>query len=82
MTKKKRYRRYSPEFKREALKQAAEEGITDGKHGCLHVHGLSALWDSHRTESLNTGSCVTVCMRLLAPNIAAGPSKPWPSPWT
>lgn len=29
MTKKKRYRRYSPEFKREALKRAAEEGVTD-----------------------------------------------------
>ena len=29
MTKKKRYKRYSPEFKREALKRAAEEGVTD-----------------------------------------------------
>jgi len=29
MTKKKRYKRYSPEFKREALKRTAEEGITD-----------------------------------------------------
>ena len=29
MTKKKRYKRYSPEFKREALKQASEEGVTD-----------------------------------------------------
>ena len=29
MTKKKRYKRYSPEFKREALKRASEEGITD-----------------------------------------------------
>ncbi len=29
MTKKKRYRRYSPEFKRQALTRAAEEGITD-----------------------------------------------------
>ncbi len=29
MTKKKRYKRYSPEFKREALKRAAEDGITD-----------------------------------------------------
>ena len=29
MTKKKRYRRDSPECKREALKRAAEEGITD-----------------------------------------------------
>ncbi len=29
MTKKKRYRRYSPEFKREALKRASEEGVTD-----------------------------------------------------
>lgn len=29
MTKKKRYKRYSPEFKREALKRAAEEGATD-----------------------------------------------------
>ena len=29
MTKKKRYKRYSPEFKREALQRAAEEGVTD-----------------------------------------------------
>ncbi len=29
MTKKKRYRRYSPEFKRSALKRASEEGMTD-----------------------------------------------------
>ncbi len=29
MTKKKKYKRYSPEFKREALKRASEEGITD-----------------------------------------------------
>ncbi len=29
MTKKKRYRRYRPEFKREALKRASEEGMTD-----------------------------------------------------
>ncbi len=29
MTKKKRYKRYSPEFKREALLRASEEGATD-----------------------------------------------------
>ena len=29
MTKPKRYKRYSPEFKREALRRATEEGITD-----------------------------------------------------
>ena len=29
MTKKRRYKRYSPEFKREALKRAAAEGVTD-----------------------------------------------------
>ena len=29
MTKRNRYKRYSPEFKREALKRAAEEGVTD-----------------------------------------------------
>ncbi len=29
MTKRKRYKRYSQEFKREALKRAAEEGVTD-----------------------------------------------------
>ena len=29
MTKKKQYRRYSPEFKRQALKRAAEEDVTD-----------------------------------------------------
>ena len=29
MTKKKRYKRYSPEFKREALKRASEEGMSD-----------------------------------------------------
>ncbi len=29
MTTKKRYKRYSPEFKREALMRASEEGVTD-----------------------------------------------------
>ncbi len=29
MTKKKRYKRYSPEFKREALMRASDEGVTD-----------------------------------------------------
>ena len=29
MTKQRRYKRYSPEFKREALKRASEEGATD-----------------------------------------------------
>ena len=29
MTKKKRYKRYSLEFKREALMRASEEGVTD-----------------------------------------------------
>ncbi len=29
MTKRKRYKRYSPEFKREALKRASDEGVTD-----------------------------------------------------
>ncbi len=29
MTKKKRYKRYSPEFKREALKRASDEGVSD-----------------------------------------------------
>ncbi len=29
MTKRKRYKRYCPEFKREALKRASEEGVTD-----------------------------------------------------
>ena len=29
MTKRKQYRRYSPEFKREALNRAAEEDVTD-----------------------------------------------------
>jgi transposase len=29
MTKRKRYKRYSAEFKREALKRASEEGMTD-----------------------------------------------------
>ncbi len=28
---KKKYRRYSPEFKRQALKQASEDGVTDRK---------------------------------------------------
>ena len=40
MTKKKRYQRYSPEFKREALKRTAEEGITD-KQVCDEL-GISA----------------------------------------
>jgi transposase len=31
MTKKKRYKRYSPEFKREALRRAAAEGATDAE---------------------------------------------------
>lgn len=29
MTRKKRYKRYSPEFKKQALKRAAEEDVTD-----------------------------------------------------
>jgi len=29
MTKRRRYKRYSPEFKREALKRASEDGVTD-----------------------------------------------------
>ena len=29
MTKKKRYKRHSPEFKKEALNPASEEGVTD-----------------------------------------------------
>ena len=29
MTKPKRYKRFSPEFKREAIRRAAEEGMTD-----------------------------------------------------
>jgi transposase len=29
MSKRKPYKRYSPEFKREALKRASEEGVTD-----------------------------------------------------
>jgi transposase-like protein len=29
MTKKKQYRRYSPEFKRHALKRASADGVTD-----------------------------------------------------
>ena len=40
MTKKKRYKRYSPEFKREALKRASEEGVTD-KWVCEEL-GISA----------------------------------------
>jgi transposase len=40
MTQKKRYRRYSPEFKREALLRTSEEGITD-KQVCLEL-GISA----------------------------------------
>ena len=40
MTKKKRYNRYSPEFKREALKRASEEGVTD-KWVCEEL-GISA----------------------------------------
>ena len=31
MTKKKRYKRYSPEFKKEALRRAASEGATDAQ---------------------------------------------------
>ncbi len=40
MTKKKRYKRYSAEFKREALKRTTEEGITD-KQVCDEL-GISA----------------------------------------
>ena len=29
MTKRKRYKRYSPEFEREALERASEDGVTD-----------------------------------------------------
>jgi hypothetical protein len=38
MSKKKSYRRYSPEFKREAIKRACEEGVKADFSGCLlHV---------------------------------------------
>ena len=40
MTKKKRYKRYSPEFKRQALERTAQEGITD-KQVCDEL-GISA----------------------------------------
>ena len=40
MTQKKRYKRYSPEFKREALLRTSEEGITD-KQVCEEL-GISA----------------------------------------
>ena len=45
MTKSKRYKRYSPEFKREALKRASEEGVTDVPRGPIrHTQaGLSPL---------------------------------------
>ena len=48
MTKKKRYKRYSPEFKREALMRPSEEGVTDvidfpAVHGLHHyyLHGVA-----------------------------------------
>ena len=44
MTKKKRYRRYSPEFKKATLKRAAEEDVTDvqvcQELGIWFCHGL------------------------------------------
>ncbi len=39
MSKRKTYKRYSPEFKREALKRASAEGITD-KEACAEL-GIS-----------------------------------------
>ncbi|MGY8793608.1 MAG: hypothetical protein ACKVJN_00530 [Woeseiales bacterium] len=44
MTKKKRYKRYSPEFKREALMRASEEGVGYKRRSvrhdfALHLHG-------------------------------------------
>ena len=47
MTKKKRYKRYSPEFKREALMRAGEDGvnlrITSGKRA-VGWRGLYAIY--------------------------------------
>jgi len=42
MTKPKRYQRYSPEFKREAIRRAAEEGTTD-KTVCDELEIISAI---------------------------------------
>ena len=41
MNKKKSYRRYSPEFKREAIKRACEEGWIAGSEGPLSRQLLS-----------------------------------------
>jgi len=40
MNKRKPYKRYSPEFKREALKRASAEGVTD-KEACAEL-GISS----------------------------------------
>ena len=37
MTKPKRYKRYSAEFKREAIRRANAEGTTDAYTGCIDV---------------------------------------------
>jgi transposase-like protein len=36
MTKPKRYKRYSAEFKREAILRASEEGVTDARGTAAH----------------------------------------------
>ena len=59
MTKKKRYKRYSPGFKREALKRASEESVTDvivcEKLG-VNTRQLRRCWNSHLVRILHEGS--------------------------
>ena len=54
MTKKK-YRRYSPEFKRHALKRASEDGMTD--QGVCDDLGISARQLRRWPQDLGDGRC-------------------------
>ena len=61
MTKKKRYKRYSPEFKREASMRAGEEGVTEfvsgpspGKSAFRVWQGLSCKETNFRAVACST----------------------------
>ena len=60
MTKPKRYKRYSPEFKREAIRRASEEGVTDAairfKKCKPAPPGLFATGENRRLTRFELGS--------------------------
>ena len=59
MTKPKRYKRYSAEFKREALRRAAEEGMTDTELGTRHEPICSSTSRCSTIEDVATGILAT-----------------------